>query len=187
MASPFFDPVIARYIRERLASECKACLGATTEIARQCGLSKAHISSLVEGSRGVSVEVAAILCKYWGIKQATCPISLTRPMAVASLPTRSPKHIPSSNVSLEFCRTSTRTPSSPNSNSQPAASPIDQSSTGLSSCMRSFAPGTRVCRPMSSASTATSSVCACPWQTTPRSKIEPLDSRTQKARVAIDS
>lgn len=69
MRSPFFDPVIGRYVRERLLRECRV-RGTSTEISRSTGYSQSYVASLLDGCRRVSEDFTTAICKYWGIKPA---------------------------------------------------------------------------------------------------------------------
>lgn len=69
MRSPFFDPVIDRYVKDRLIRECRV-RGTGKETARATGYSHAYLASLMDDSRKVSEEFAAAVCKFWGIRSA---------------------------------------------------------------------------------------------------------------------
>lgn len=68
-AQPYFDPIIVRYIRERLASECKQ-RGLAAELSRITGFSRNHLSNVIDGTRAVGDAFADAMCSYWGIHQS---------------------------------------------------------------------------------------------------------------------
>ena len=64
----FFDPLVGRYIRARLETECRI-RGTAAEMSRSTGFSRAHISNIIDGTRRVGDDFAAAISKYWKISQ----------------------------------------------------------------------------------------------------------------------
>lgn len=102
--APYFDPIVTRYIRERLAEECKSERGRCSEIARVTGISRSHLSNILDGSRTFGEDAATALCKYWGL-----PLSAVLPLAHETYDSsahaeRRAKSHPQLDATLEFCR-----------------------------------------------------------------------------------
>lgn len=57
------------YVADRIARECKnpAQRGLQAKIARATGKSRAHVSSIVSGTSGVSIEFAERMAPFWGM------------------------------------------------------------------------------------------------------------------------
>lgn len=60
---------IARYVRHRLSEECRE-YGAQARIAREIGVSGAHLNNVRGGSRGVGEDLARALARFWGMSYA---------------------------------------------------------------------------------------------------------------------
>jgi hypothetical protein len=101
---PYFDPIIARYIRERLAEECKMERGRCSEIARITGISRSHLSNILDGSRTFGEDAATALCKYWGLRLSDLTqIAHETYDSKAHVEAQAKTH-PQLDATLEFCR-----------------------------------------------------------------------------------
>jgi hypothetical protein len=103
MRYPFFDPLISRYIRERLNSECQV-RGAETEIARAAGISQSHVSAIANGQRTLGEDFAAAMCRYWGIKQSDLRRIAHQTYDSRALVDAEPKTHPNLDATLDFYR-----------------------------------------------------------------------------------
>ncbi len=97
----FFDPIVGRYIRERLARETQT-RGAAARIAEVTKCSREHISNVADGTRGAGRAFAAAMAKYWGITQTELH-RLAHNQYDAVLDREVPSH-PELEAALIFCR-----------------------------------------------------------------------------------
>lgn len=100
--NPYFDPVIGRYIRDRIASESKGW-GGCAEISRATGFSRAHLSNILDGTRAVGEDFANAMCKYWNIKQIDLPRIAHEACGSDALNIPRKTH-PELDITLDFCR-----------------------------------------------------------------------------------